>query len=435
MNRIIIDHLKRWGWLWLLLALANGFCTGAFLNEKQSFTAITFQIVLWLGAMQLNFDLGRGTGRVMSALPLTARELGRAWWIFSVPLPALVLAATSALALMIDCVVRSRPFPLTNFFTYSFANTVFLGMLYFFIVGTLPVRPQNFLGWLRYLIFIGFLMGMVFVRPSFETPKEIFILVMGSIFTIASWFQSEETVLRRATFRSGIAAARRTTSQHKSPSGFGGLPFLWQTLFIRVGCMGITAALGLLAIQLATHGTSKLTLRQLLEAALPALSSFGFFFLFIFLLLPLLMHLRHLRSLPVSSGAIAATLVLMPSAPIFLMGLAQVIYNVSFPEGGNVFHISANFFTGAAMMAVAAPIFVWQGLRMGSYFLIIFLLTMTSTGLMIFHPTKIPDWVLALASTGVIAVAWEWTRRLLKSSDKAYRIAPNMTPTGGGGWR
>jgi len=130
MKRVILDHLKRWGWLWLIIGVANGFITGAFLDEKHGFDAFTFQVILWLGAMQLNFDLQRGIGRTLTALPLTARQIGRAWWLVSVALPALLLLVTSALALLIHGCHTGKSFPLDTFVMHGTTSALFLGTMF-----------------------------------------------------------------------------------------------------------------------------------------------------------------------------------------------------------------------------------------------------------------------------------------------------------------
>ncbi len=431
MKRIILDHLKRWSWLWLVIGVANCFMTGSLLDEKHNFGALTFQIVLWLGAMQLNFDLQRGVGRTMTTLPVTARQIGRAWWIVSVALPALLLAATSGIAMILHSTVTTTAFPMNGFVVIATANTLFLGALFFLFVGALPGWPQNIFGWLRHILSIGILMGIIFIQPGLDTPKGIALLLVAAVLTVAGWFHSERMVLLRAGFRPGIQLGKRQPGLHKAPAGFGGLPFLWQTLLIRVGYMGIAVVVWLLVMQLTKHGSTKLSPKQIFEAAMPAFSTFGYFFMFMFLLLPMIMQLRHLRSLPISRTALAAMLVLLPTMPIFAVGLVWAGFH-GIVE--NIFQIPSNFLACAAALAIGTPIFVWRGLRTGSYILLTVLVMASGMGPLILQHKKIPASVTALVSLGVIALSFEITRRLLKSSSQAYRPMPtNMS--GWGGWR
>jgi hypothetical protein len=422
MNRIIFDHLRRWGWLWLLLALANGFCTGAFLDERNKVYGLTFQIVLWLGAMQLNFDFSRGVGRVCSSMPVTARELGRAWWILSVALPAFVLASTSALALMIYSAWSVRAFPLMEYATVAFANTVFLGMLYFFIGGVTPGWPQTPFGWVRHLTFVALLFGMMFIRPSFETPKGIFILVVGTIFTIASWFRSEETVMQRANFRQGAKTGRNAAGQHKAPGGFGGMAYLWQMLAQRLGWMMLFFGVWLVGVQLMLHKNLNFldSPKRLLDVAGPSVFSFGFFGLFMFWQMPVMLHLRHLRALPVSTGNLAATLTLLPCLPIFGIGMAASAL------AGTGWQITSAALNYAAMFALSVPLNLLLGMRSG--FIVSLLLVIL--GMMTINIFGIASafWGQT-AALAVIAISFETSRRLLQSKRKIYQIE-NMMPAG-----
>ena len=434
MNRIILDHLKRWWLLWLVIGVANCFMTGSFLDEKHNFSALTFQLVLWLGAMQLNFDLQRGISRVQATLPLTARQIGRAWWIFSVALPALLLAATTGIAMQVHSVCTATGFPLDKFMLAVTASTCSLGAIFFLFIGMLPTWPQSLTGRLRYTFLMICLFGIIFIQPAFDTPKGILVLLGGFFLTVIGWFRTEQMAVLRATFRPGIQLGKRKPGRHQAQSGFGGLPFLLQTLFIRIGYMGITVVVWLLIMHLVMDGTSKLSPKQLLEAMLPTFSTFGYFFIFMFLLLPMMMQLRHLRSLPISTSALAALLVLLPTVPIFACGLVWAAFHADVSAVGNVFQIPSNFLTCAATLSIAAPIFVWQGLRMGSYLLIMVLVMFSTMGPLMFHAIKIPASVTALVSFSIILLAFASTRRLLKSSSQAYRPMPtNMS--GWGGWR
>lgn len=433
MKRIILDHLKRWGWLWLVIGVANCFMTGSFIDHERNFGALTFQLVLWLGAMQLNFDLQRGVGRALTTLPVTARQIGRAWWIFSVALPALLLAATSGFAMLLHSSIATRAFPMKDFVVVATANTLFLGALFYLFVGSIPRWPHSMFGWLRHILSIGVLMGIIFIQPALDAPKGIALLLVAAVLTVAGWFHCEQMVLLRAGFRPGIQLGKRQPGVHKAPAGFGGLPFLWGTLFIRVGRFALLFVGLLLLMQVLMRGGLKLTPKQSFEAALPAISSFGYFFTYVFLLLPTVMQLRLLRTLPISTTALATLLVLLPVIPIMVAGLVWSVFGGVLSGGGNVFQIPIRFLMYAAMTAIGAPFFVWQGLKFGSYLLIMVLIMVSSIGPMIFHTTKIPPTLTALVSLGIMALAFELTRRLLQSSSRAYQTPPT-TMTGWGGW-
>ena len=427
MNRIILDHLRRWGWLWALVGIANGFSTGAFLDEKHMDNVFTFQITLWLGAMQLNFDLQRGISRTLTTLPLTARQIGRAWWLVSVALPALLLVATSALALMIYSSHTGTPFPLNAFMMNATANTLFLGTMFALFVGELPGWPQAGLGWLRRIFSVALLLAIMFSRVAYDSWLGIALLFTALGLTFFGWFRAEQMVMQRATFRLGIQFGKHPSGQHQTPTGFGGLPFLWQTLAIRIARMAIIVVFWFVIMHFMMHGNSKMTPRQFFAATMPALNSFGFFAIFMFLLMPVLMQLRHLRSLPISTAAIAAMLTLLPAVPVLIVGIIWAVI------GGGGIETLSGFLAYAAIMSIASPIMVGQGLRTGAYITTLVLLMFLGMG-SIFLNGKMPGaFILTAISMGTIAITFEITRRLLKSSSHAYRPLPaNMS--GWGGW-
>lgn len=432
MKLIIRDHLRRWGWLSLVIGIFNCFIAGA--GDQFALRMVLF-FIFWLGAMQLNFDLQRGAGRVQTTLPVTVKQVGQAWWIFSVALPALILAVTTGLGLWLQVTMNGAVFPWGEFGLTVITNTVFLGTLFFLIAGTIPAWPHDLFGWLRYGFYTALIWGMVFYKPTVETPAGIAFLLVGFVSTVAGWFQAEQIVMRRAAYKPGVELGKRKPGRHQAPVGFGGLPFLWGTLFIRAARFALVFVVYMIVIQVVGHGGSKLSPMQLVEASLPALSSFGYLFVYMFLAMPMLMQLRLLRTLPISASALAAMLVLLPTLPILLLGLVWLAVSGGVANGGNVFLISLNFLTSAAMLAIGVPIFVWQGLKFGSYVLVMVLMMVSTLGPILFQTAKISPTLITLVSLGLIALAFELTRRLLSSSSQAYRPPPaTLTGWGGAGW-
>ena len=176
------------------------------------------------------------------------------------------------------------------------------------------------------------------------------------------------------------------------------------------------------------HGTAKMSPQQFLSAAMPSFTSFGFFALFMFVLMPVMMQLRHLRTLPISTGTLAAMLTLIPCLPIGLFALGWSALN------GNVFQIPNGFTDCAAAFSIAAPMLVWQGLRTGSYILIFSLVFGMGISGVFFEHMEINPAIITLISIAVIGTSFEMTRRLLQSSSKAYRVLPTMSNSWGQ-WR
>ncbi len=434
MKRIILDHLKRWGWLWLVIGVANGFITGAFLDEKRGFDAFTFQVILWLGAMQLNFDLLRGISRALATLPLTARQIGRAWWLVSVALPALLLLVTSALALLVHCCHTGKPFPMDTFVVRETTSALFLGTMFSLFVGELPGWPQNVLGWLRRIFSVGLIFAIMFSNVANGTWMGIALHLTALFLTVIGWFRAEQMVVQRATFRPGIQLGKRTPGQHRAPSGFGGLPFLVQTQFIQFIRFALLFTAIMMLLPLIQGRSLNHSLPQMFHAALPALASFGGIFTFMFLMLPVLLQLRYLRTLPISVSALAALLVFIPVAPVLIAGTVFNLATGNFPSSENFLPFPIQCLTYAAAMTIAVPLLVCQGMRSGSFVVLVLGMVATMLAPVLFPWLKVPLPVSALISTGVLTLSFLLTRRLLKSSSRAYRPLPT-TMSGWGGWR
>ena len=79
----------------LVLCAALEFGLGWFITSgpKAPFEFWAFLLALWAGATLLSFDFRKGALRAIAVLPLTGRQLGRGWWLATVPIPAFTLAA------------------------------------------------------------------------------------------------------------------------------------------------------------------------------------------------------------------------------------------------------------------------------------------------------------------------------------------------------
>jgi len=77
--------------------VAGGRHSGVVVHGRQFEILVLFTI--FTGAFLLQIDLQRGHTRVLRALPVTAKQFARAWWLVSVGLPALFLAAITGLAM------------------------------------------------------------------------------------------------------------------------------------------------------------------------------------------------------------------------------------------------------------------------------------------------------------------------------------------------
>ena len=100
MKQLIIDYLRRWAramGVGVLAELLIGWFGGHLGDDPYRLAALQGVLGLFLGALLLSFDLQRGMARNAAALPLTARQIGRAWWLATVAIPAIVFSAAQIL--------------------------------------------------------------------------------------------------------------------------------------------------------------------------------------------------------------------------------------------------------------------------------------------------------------------------------------------------
>ncbi len=442
MKLIIRDHLRRWWWVWMVGAILQcvlGWFSSTDTPPKDFFVSL---MAIFLGPFLLQFDMQRGFIRTIVSLPLTAKKIGRTWWLAVVALPALMVTMIAFLSAGVSHLIHPElVFPVKWLALNCTISTAWLGTSFVVLLGFSNGQVDRWWEKLRNMIFGvlwgGSIGGWSFVsKYLFDTPtKTMWALIVGGVLTLIGWLLAERMVTQRAAMRPGVQFGRRQPGQHKAPAGFGGLPYLWQHLFIRVGRFALVFVVYMIVMQAVMRDGSKLSPKQLFEASLPALSSFSYFFMYLFLVLPMLMQLRSLRALPISTSALAATLVLTPAAPILLIGLVWAAVGGGVPDGGNGFHISDSFLTAAASVAIGVPIFVWQGMKSGAYVLVVVLMVVSTIGPVLFNSIQFPPAFSALFSIGFIALAFELTRRLLQSSSRAYRPPPAMmTGWGGAGW-
>jgi len=139
MKHIICDHVRRWWWLWLASCAVCILTVGVGQPLKPDFSNLFFfPLAMYLGVSQLSFDLTKGeVPRVLRTLPVSAREVGRAWWWASVGLPGLTLAALTEFTWLF-LVLTHRPVSALAFFNYALTNALLFGPNFFY----LPAHPH-----------------------------------------------------------------------------------------------------------------------------------------------------------------------------------------------------------------------------------------------------------------------------------------------------
>jgi len=431
MKQIIIDHFWRKSWIVIPILLVELFVVREFGTTTRHDEFIFLLLPMYIGPSLLSYDLQQGFTRALMALPVTAGQIGRAWWLSTVGVPALLLAAATGLSaivpleggqsglLFLNCLVQVLLLG-SCFCVWSFMPANYQG--------SWPEKVRGgFMGALWGLSFGG---GIAFFRGfSWSNPlkAEVFMGI-SAILMAVGWFRAERMVLQRGAVRPGAQATTSKSAPYRVPAGFGGVPYLWRSLLLRLGWYGLvfvgwmilaTVLIGIMGGRPWQH-----PLRHPESIA----HMFGFASLFLVCLVaipPILAHLRLLRTLPISTSILAATLVLFPAGSILAFGVACAAIG-----GGH--QILGSYLVPVVAVAVLVPVFVCLGISRGTYFALIGFVVVSAMAQDFFDSTNVPPTVAALVAVFAIALAWEITRRVLRSSSQAYRVRSSTFGNWGG---
>jgi hypothetical protein len=463
MKKIILDHFRRW-WLALSALLVAYFAFQAVsvhLNNSQTSdegvaatvnhtinavpNIFIFQILMFLGFL-LMFDLQRGLARALAVLPVTTKQIGRAWWLVSVALPAIALLILGLLAFLIFSSGTSKMISLENYLAGWVLATLYLGAMFGALTFITMTFPDTLIGRIRVtmpnLLFAFMIMELFVIQvETLTTTKRALIFSTYAILAVFGWFRAERMVLQRAGFRFVSKTSSKKSAQHKTSQGFGGLPYLAQRTFIQSTLIGLALMFFMtLVMSFVAHDQNR---AQAVISMIQGGSTPYVFYILIFSIVPIVFQLRFLRTLPISSPALAATVIFLPLLSIAAVGVV-VTTLVSFVAGEAVILPVANgFLMLGAKAAIIVSLVVWRGLGSPTY-LLIFLLVLSdsfiSLGMtIIFHlGSKTPErpwWVNLTIFLLCVIVSFALTRRLLTKSSSAYRVRTmpaNTWPVWGG---
>jgi hypothetical protein len=273
------------------------------------------------------------------------------------------------------------------------------------------------------------IVGFLFIQlenPAITTTALIFAAY--ATLSVLGWFRAEQMVLQRASFKLVAKSSNKKPAQHKIPQGFGGLPYLVQRVFIQSTLIGLALmAFMILFMSFLLRGENPV---QAMVSMTQGGSTPYVFYILMFSIIPVVFQLRFLRTLPISTSTLAATLIFLPIFSIAAVGLI-VTTVASLILGEAVIMPTANsFLMLGAKAAIVVSIVVWRGLEAGTYLLIFLLVlsdSLVSLGMtIIFHlgsksPAR-PWWVNLTIFILCLAASFALTKRLLTKSSSAYRV-------------
>ena len=442
MKRIILDQIRRWRVA--LISIGSVYFLFADFMEREggsetpatSFHALlnhaiiyvcAFQLIIFYLCMFLTMDLQRGLARILTTLPVTTKQIGRALWLASVAIPAARVMAIGFLSLLTFFIGANRAMPLESYWVACAIAAPTLGATFGAMTLIRTATPDTFIDRIRSVFSNIFPLLPIFGLLFFDRTNPN-LIVAGlffaalTILTIIGWFRAERLVLNRAGFRTASRHPRIHTGQYTAPAGIGGIPFLitktasqvfLNYLVIVVVMLGVTILFG-------RHRSLQYAVES--NAGGYNLVLFSAWAVGIFQVLHIFIQLRLLRSLPISTTKLAALLVILPVASFALLSLILGTFLYAFIGQAEAFRVAAIFLIPMTIAALAIPLVLWAGFERNSLALIglTFFLSLT---LPIFYGLDgIPFLFRSAVAIVLILISFFATKYLLPRSSKAYRF-------------
>ncbi len=451
MKRIISDYLRR---RWLVLTfIAIGFflLEGLIIGVKHGIpnaritvsnphlmmqSTFAVQMYLFVGLLLVT-DLRQGIARVLTSLPLTTREIGRALWLAAVALPAAVFILSSLLGLLFFSTVTHQVIS----WGHHLAGWIALALVLSGAFGALTFRPPSpetvrdkIRTTLSILIFLIPASGWFVLQIGFEFPGKPVLVFTSQIALVAltaiGWLRADYLVIQHAGFKPGTQPRTRNSNVAHPVRGFGGLAYLVKTTLVRgvllnmlvVGLTGLFEYFCIIGSNDLHHSATYMFMNAFSAQVLvfPLLS-----------VIPVVYQLRYFRTLPITPSALASTLILLPVLCIVITCVISLMI-ISFisPYSPLVLPILKIFLRFAAIAAIAMAIYIWRGIDALSVTLFVLLMISDSVGTLIlmaiFRPSTFPEcplWAASLISCIIIATSIRITRYLVTRST-SYRSRP-----------
>jgi hypothetical protein len=446
MKLLVLNHLRRWWWA-LAAGAAFEFLFGFMVVYKPSddpfgVVPIALAFPVLMGPLLLSLDLQRGLARYVPCMPLTAGEIGRAWWLQAVGLPAAVVSGMLFLGAGIFHLLHPHAhFPAAALGLTSVFSVLWPGAS--FAAFTQTTRRTN-PGWWESLriLFFGLLWGMslgctwLILQDVLKNFLQTgILLVITATATGFGWLSAGQFALGRVRPQRAVPGSRGLRGQYRAPGGYGGVRYLIGNSLIRgyfIGMMMVSIPLAMALLPLVLHDRWELLQRGIgevkWELATMMMCLTGVLQIFV-----ISTHLRFLRTLPISASKLAAVMIGTASLPVVAVG-ATVAGLVALTSGpGAALMLMKAFVIALVPAALCGQTQIWRsmGLMIATIALlaaVIFLVgRMLSVGFLLFPNVSLVS-TFMLVGIGV-AVAFLLTRRSLLLSSNAYRAISWTTET------
>ena len=449
MKTIVLDHLRRWWWLWSLSSIACVWVVGFGSPLKPDLSNAWFPLAMYLGVVQLSQDLNRTDFlRVLRSMPVSDRELGRAWWWASVGVPVVLMSLLVGLVFVASPYYAKQPLSPEAAINFLAGNALLFGPQFFFLsqipgVGNFKNWRAQLLGIFFSLLFIGTTFSMIYfyrIFPPHTLAWKCFLAV-GLLLSLAGWFSAEgfarnrlESPVRR---RVCSGQARRRWLQSNKPAernmkGPGGMGFLFQTILVRMVLMGLTMMVigggAFRVTQWLTNALSSMKIQADLQVLIFLTQML--FWLILWQTMKASLHVRVLRTLPVPAASVAGTLIFAPLAAMLTVSVfATLVFAFLF---SNLSYNPMELWRHGSLLQmslaiVVVPIVVWRGFDLFAAALVmVMVIGGPVSALMMKQNLQLDLLTHVLVASGLIAAAFLATTWLLTHSGTTYRPRKNQ---------
>ena len=434
MKTLVLDFLRRWGWMLGLMLL---------LTVLIGLTSQTF-ILAPAALIGLLFDAQRGVLRAVRPLPIPRRAQARAWWFIGVPLipllslPALVLGALVYQATHSAAAVSAAVSPGAQVFQMLTAPTtgasLWFGMAVqswvafgyagfcFLLVLWLPTRPAEDVLEMIAQGVVGALWGLsipslIFILPNLPkspaaiAPWHLAVFAAAPICFVLSFFAAPAMAQRRMLVVAAKTKPRPDSAPAPQEAGLRGVALFVVTFVVRFVGVIICIAIGqnvILRLILGGHSPADHAMDIQLVSIAIAFSIFT----------GEAIGMRTLRALPLSTVRLALLLSLLP----WLAGLTAAAYTALWSGAGDPalppllnFAGQAAAFAGLGALAQTITLHITTGARL----LVIFGLAVVPAAMFAMFPTHTA--IFAIIGLVAGAPAFVLLMRGLRKSNAFYQ--------------
>ncbi len=448
MKTIVLDHIRRWWWLWVLSTIACTWIVGFGSPLKPDLSNACFPLAMYLGVVQLSQDLMRtDLRRVLRSMPVSNRQIGRAWWWASVGVPGLLMTLIVGLVLVASRYYGKQPLSLEAARNFLVGNTLLFGPQFYFFsripsLGSFKNGRSQLLGFLFSLLFMATTFSMIYfyrIFPPHTLAWKCFVAA-GSALTIASWFGAEAFArerlesppLRPRSDQSMPRWMRSNKLADRSMEGRGGMWFLFKTIFVRMVLMGLTMLLigggAFRVTQWLTNTFSSMAIQADLQVLIFLTQML--FWLILWQTMKASLHIRFLRTLPVPATSVAGTLIFAPVAAMLVVTVfATLVFAFLF---SNLSYNPVELWRHGSLLQMSlaisvVPIVVWRGFDLFAGALVMaMVIGGPVSALLLKQHLQFDLLTHVVISAGLILTAFLASTWLLTHSSKTYRPRKNQ---------